>query len=805
MKFTFSWLKDHLETEASFDEICEALTDLGLEVEDVTDPTTTLGAFRICRVIEATQHPNADRLQLCQVETWPDGPDGKTEVVQVVCGAPNARTGLIGVFAPVGTHIPGTGLDLKRGRIRGVDSCGMLCSGRELMINDDHDGIIDLPDDAPMGVRYIDYADIADPVVEIAVTPNRPDSLGVRGIARDLAARGLGTLKPEQLGSIEGGFRSSIGVSIDDDLLERGCPVFLGRMITGIKNGPSPDWLQSRLRAVGLRPISAVVDVTNYLTHDRNRPLHAFDADLIEGDLRVHFAAGGDKITALDDKEYTLEPDMMAISDENGPQSIAGVIGGNATGCTESTTSVFLESALWDPVTIASTGRRLKIISDARYRFERGVDPEFTETGLDLATRLIIEICGGSASELVAAGQIPETSRSYVHDPDRVKSLVGMDISADEQTSILEALGFRVEGGRAHVPSWRPDIRGDADLVEEIARIKSLGQLQGVRLPRRDHGVGNPILTREQRRESVAKRTMAMCGYNECVTYSFIDRDMALRFGGSDEVRLANPIASDLSHMRPDLLPGLLKAASRNQARGFSDLALFEVGPVFFGSEPGDQETVVTGLLVGHTGPRDPYGDRRPVDVGDARADVDAVLAALGAPDRLMTERAGESWWHPGRAANLKLGPKIILATFGELHPTILKHAEVSGPAAAFVVHIASVPVPKSRATGRAAFKLDELQAVERDFAFVVDTDVEVDRILGAVRGADRSLVSEVSVFDEFVGKKAEEQVGAGKKSVAINVRLQPKDRTLTDEEIEAVSSRIVEKVAKVTGAVLRQ
>ncbi len=805
MKFTLSWLKNHLDTDASLSGICDALTDLGLEVEEISDPSKTLGAFRICRVIEAKQHPNADRLKLCQVETWPDGPEGKTTIVQVVCGAPNARTGLVGVFAPVGTHIPGTGLDLKRGRIRGVDSCGMLCSGRELMINDDHDGIIELPDEAPLGERYIDYAGLADPVVDIAVTPNRPDALGVRGIARDLAARGLGTLRTEKLVPVSGRFPSSIGVRIDDEVQSRGCPAFLGRTIRGVRNRPSPEWLQSRLRAVGLRPISAVVDVTNFVTYDRNRPLHAFDADLVEGDLRVHFAAGGERITALDDKEYVLRAGMMVIGDSRGPESIAGVIGGRSTGCTESTTNVFLESALWDPVMIASTGRQLKVNSDARYRFERGVDPEFTEKGLDLATRLIVEICGGEASELVVAGQIPDTSRSYAHDPNRVRSLTGMDVSEDDQTEILETLGFRVADGEAHVPSWRPDVQGDADLVEEIARIRSLGKLRGISLPRHEQGVGSPVLSRTQRRESVARRALAMCGYNECVTYSFIDREMALQFGGTDQARLANPIASDLSHMRPDLIPGLLKAASRNQSRGHMDLALFEVGPVFSGGEPGEQETVIAGLLTGHTGPRDPYGDRRPVDIRDARADLDTVLSALGAPDRLMTDRAGNPWWHPGRSANLKLGPKIVLATFGELHPAILQSADVTGPAVAFVIRLDSMPVSKARSTGRAAFQLDELQAVERDFAFVVDRDVEVAHIVRAVQGTDRALITDVSVFDEFTGKMAEAQVGVGKKSVAINVRLQPRNQTLTDEEIEKISSRIVDKVSKATGAALRQ
>lgn len=804
MKFTLTWLKDHLETDAPLAEICEALTDLGLEVEGVDDPVETYGPFRICRVIEATPHPNADRLRLCRVETWPTGHDGPSETVQVVCGAPNARTGLIGVFAPVGTHIPGTGLDLRRGMIRGVESNGMLCSGRELMINDDHDGIVDLPDNAPLGERFIDYAGLNDPVIDFAVTPNRPDALGIRGVARDLAARGLGTLRNSEIVPVPGQFPSSIGVSIDAEVQARGCPAFLGRVIRGIRNGPSPEWLQRRLRAIGLRPISAVVDITNYVTHDRNRPLHAFDADAVTGDLRVSFARGGETITALDDASHVFEAGMMIIGDAKGPESIAGIMGGKETGCTEASTTIFLESALWDPVMIASTGRRLKISSDARYRFERGVDPEFAEPGLELATRMIIDICGGEASKVVRAGEIPKTARSYRLDPERVRSLAGMDVGATDQEAILTALGFRVENGQAHVPSWRPDIRGEADLVEEIARVRSLGRLRGIELPRKTLGVTRPVLTPSQRRESRIRRAIAALGFDECVTYSFIDRDSALRFGGSDHSRLANPIASDMSHMRPDLIPGLLRAAARNQSRGHMDQALFEVGPVFFGGEPEDQTVQATGLLVGCTGPRDPYGDRRPVDVRDARADADAALAVIGAPGRVTVARAADPWWHPGRSGVLKLGPKTVLATFGELHPGRLHEAGVTGPAVAFTLHLDAVPVPRGGSAARPAFHVHELQAVERDFAFVVEADAEAAGIVIAARNADKTMITKVSVFDEFTGPKAEAVLGAGRKSIAINVSIQPVDRSLTDAEIDAVSARIVDKVAAATGAVLR-
>ena len=809
MKFTLSWLREHLDTDASVAEIAEALTDLGLEVEGVEDPADTLGAFRIARVKEAVQHPDADRLRKCIVETWPDGPGGRTEDVQVVCGAPNARTGLIGVFAPAGTHVPGTGVDLKPGVIRGVESNGMLCSERELMLSDDHDGIIDLPADAPLGTRFIDYAGLNDPVIEIAITPNRPDALGVRGVARDLAARGIGTLKPAPAADVKGSFASTIGVTIDADVAEGGCPVFCGRLVRGVKNGPSPKWLADRLKAIGLRPISTLVDITNLLTFDRARPLHVFDADKVKGNLRVHFARGGEEIVALDDKTYQFETGMMAISDDNGPESIAGVMGGAESGCTDDTVNVFVESAYWDPVMIAATGRRLKINSDARYRFERGVDPAFTPEGLDIAVKLILELCGGEASDMVVAGKVPDTSRSYALRPARVSSLVGMDIPRDEQVRILTALGFSATGAgetlEVWVPSWRPDVHGEADLVEEIARVASLTKLKAKPLPRPAPGVPRPVLTPVQKREQLARRTLAALGYNECVTYSFIDQAAAERFGGGDDAaRLENPISSDMSHMRPSLLPGLLQAAARNQARGTMDLALFEVGPVFHGGEPEDEELLATGLLVGSTAPRGPHGDRRAVDLYDARADCEAVLAAIGAPAKLMTLRGASAWWHPGRSAKLSLGPKNVLAAFGELHPKVVRAAGVKGTAVAFAIHVARPPMPKNTSATRPALILSDLQAVERDFAFVVDADCAAVDIVNAARGADKALIADVTVFDEFTGPKAAAQLGEGRKSVAIAVRLQPTEKTLTDAEIEAVAAKVVEKVTKATGATLR-
>ena len=805
MKFTLSWLKDHLDTSATLDEILVALTDLGHEVEEVENPEDRLGAFRICRVIEAVQHPNADRLRVCRVATWPNGPDGAMEEVQVVCGAPNARTGLVGVFAPTGTHVPGTGVDLKPGNIRGVDSNGMLCSERELELSDDHNGIIDLPEDAPVGVRFIDYKGLNDPMIYVKITPNRPDALGVRGIARDLAARGLGTLKPLDIPAITGSFASPVGVKIDDSLKARGCPLFAGRTIRGVKNGPSPDWMQARLKAIGLRPISALVDITNYFTFGLNRPLHVFDVAKVQGDLRIHPTQGGEELLALDGKTYVLKPGMMLISDDAQPESLAGIMGGELSGCTEETVDVFLESAFWDPITIATTGRALKINSDARYRFERGVDPAFTLPGLDLATQMILDLCGGEASEMVVDGAVPDTTRSYRFNPARVESLVGMEIPEAEQRATLAALGFTLTGDQAAPPSWRPDVQGEADLVEEVARVASLTKLVGKPMARALPGVPKPILTPLQSREKAARRSIASLGYNECVTYSFIDKAAAEAFGGgADAVRVDNPISSEMSHLRPDLLPGLLRAAARNQARGFMDLALFEVGPVFAGGEPGEQTTVATGLLIGASAPRDPYGSRRPVDLFDVKADVEAVLATLGAPAKVQISRKVAAWWHPGRSGVIGLGPNV-LASFGELHPRILQAFDVKGPAMAFTVQIAAIPQPKVKTPTRPALALADLQAVERDFAFVVDAGTEALTLVNAAAGSDKALIESVRVFDQFTGDKAEAQMGTGKKSIAITVRLQPQDKTLTDKDIEAVSAKIVEKVAKATGGTLRK
>lgn len=797
MKFTLSWLKKHLDTTATVDEITYALTDLGLEVEGVENPADKLKTFTLAKVKHAEQHPDADRLRVCSVET--DEGDK-----QIVCGAPNARAGITVVLAKPGDYVPGIDVTLSVGNIRGVESHGMMASERELELSDEHDGIIELPS-GEVGQKFIDWLaenDPAkvDPVIEIAITPNRPDALGVQGIARDLAARGLGTLKSHAVNPVPASFTPDTKVVIDADTLD-GCPLFCGRIIRGVKNGPSPQWLQDALRAIGLRPINFLVDVTNFFTYDRNRPLHVFDMAKVTGDLRVHRAAGGEELLALDGKTYALQPGQMVISDAKGPESIAGIMGGEETGCTDETTDVFVESAYWDPIQIAYTGRALKINSDARYRFERGVDPVFTPEGLELAVRMIVDHAGGEASELIQAGAVPDTSRAYNLDPARVISLVGMEIPEAEQRQTLTALGFRLEGNLAYVPSWRPDVMGEADLVEEVARIASLTKLEGKPMRRMDPGVPKPILSPMQRRERAARRTAAALGYNECVTYSFIDKASATLFaGGDDATMLANPISADMSHMRPALLPGLLQAAARNQARGFMDLALFELGHAFHGGEPEEQHLMLSGVLIGKTGPKDVHGNARAVDVFDVKADAEAILAAMGAPAKTQILRGASDWWHPGRHGMICLGPKKVLGVFGELHPKVLKAMDVKGPAVAFTLWPQEIPLPRKTGATRPALVLNDLQAVERDFAFVVDAQVAALDLMNAAAGADKVLISDVRLFDEFIGGS----LGEGKKSLAITVRLQPTDSTLKEADIEAVGKKIIEKVEKATGGTLR-
>ena len=802
MKFTFSWLKEHLDTTASVSEIGDALTDLGLEVENILDPASHLESFTIGKIIKAEQHPNADRLRVCLVQT----DEGEK---QIICGADNARTGINVVVAKPGSYVPGIDTTIGVGNIRGVESEGMMCSEREMGMSDEHDGIIEIPS-GQIGEKFVDWLKVKNPskmdaVIEIAITPNRPDALGVRGIARDLAAKGIGVLKAQEKVTLPGKFESQVKVSIDKDTQKNGCEIFSGRLIRKVKNGPSPTWLQDRLIALGLRPISILVDITNFFTFDSNRPLHVFDADKLSGNLRVHKLTKPTEFIGLDEKKYYLSEGMVVISDDKEIVSIAGIMGGLNSGCTDTTQNVFLEAAIWNNVQIAKTGRVLKINSDARYRNERGIDPGFNNEAIELASKMIVELCGGEPSIVTSAGKVESKARSYKLDLNRVNTLVGMDVSEGEQLRILGELGFEVNQGRAFPPTWRPDILGEADLVEEIVRVSSLQNLIGKPLARTNIGVPKPVLTLLQRRERTARRTLASIGYNECVSYSFIDRDSALQFcGGDDLIPLENPISIDMGYMRQDLLPNLLKAAQRNQARGFLDLSLFEVGTIFSGKEPGQQSIVATGLLIGNTSPRDPHGGRRAVDVFDAKADMEIILQALVAPKTTKIYRDTPKVWHPGRSGRISLGPKNTLAVFGEVHPKIVKSFGLKGSVLAFTVLIENIPTRKVNTATRDALTISDFQAVDRDFSFIIDDKVEASLVVGAAESIDKSLIESVTVFDEFSGVKASQQFGDGKKSLAISVRLQPRDKTLTDKEIDEISSKIVMAVIDKTGGELR-
>lgn len=800
MKFTLSWLKDHLETEASLGEIVEMLTMIGLEVESVDDKAN-LKPFTIAKVISAEQHPDADRLRVLRVDT------GSGEPVQVVCGAPNARTGLVGAFASPGTYVPGIDVTLSVGKIRGVESHGMMCSERELLLSDEHNGIIELPEDAPVGLSFAEWAKLDDPVIEIGLTPNRPDCTSIYGIARDLAAAGIGTLKDGTVAAIAGSGECPVGVKIEAEDL---CPGFALRLVRGVKNGPSPKWLQQRLIAIGLRPINALVDITNYITFDRGRPLHVFDAAKVKGDLAIRRATEGETVLALDGREYKLTSGMCVIADDNGVESIAGIMGGEHSGCDENTIDVLIESALWSPLNIARTGRELGIITDARYRFERGVDPAFAVPGIELATKMVLDLCGGKPSEIRAVGFEPTEAKVVTFPTAEVKRLTGIEVSADESLRLLTRLGFEPLGTgdmvEVKVPSWRPDVDGKADLVEEVMRIHGVNKIEPQPMISKD-SVSGRILTTAQIRTRLARRTLAVRGMMEAVTWSFISESHARLFSENRPlIKLANPIAADLSTMRPSLLPGLIAAAQRNADRGFGDVALCEVAATYEGERPEDQRRVAAGIRRGTARlegqGRDWAGNVPAVDVFAAKADALAVLEACGAPvERLQIEAGGPSWYHPGRSGTIKMGPKIILASFGEFHPRLLEEMDVSGPLCGFEVFIDAVPEPKARATRtKPRLDLSPFQAVTRDFAFVVDRDVAAGNLTRAAASADKKLISNVSVFDVFEG----EALGAGKKSVAIEVTVQPLDKTLTDEDFEALSKRIVDNVAKQTGGVLR-
>jgi len=804
VKFTLAWLKEHLDTDAPLAAVVEKLTMIGLEVENVEDKAKAFAPFTIARVVKCEQHPNADRLRVCMVDT------GTGDPVQVVCGAPNARTGMKGVFSPPGSFIPGKNLTLAIGTIRGVESRGMLLSEAELEISDDHDGIIDLPDYAPVGTPYAQWAGLDDPVVEINLTPNRPDCAGVHGIARDLYAVDLGAFKDAPIKPVKGEFACPVGVTLDFGTTPSLCPGFALRLVRGVKNGPSPAWLQRRLTAIGLRPINALVDITNFITYDRARPLHVFDAAKVNGDLVVRRAQAGEKLTALDGRTYDLDASMCVITDRTGVESLAGIMGGEATGCSETTTDVLIESALWVPANIAETGRKLGITSDARYRFERGVDPAFMVPGLELATRMVLDLCGGKPSEIAVAGDPHGEERIIEFPLSELRRLAGLEARVTEVRRVLERLGFFMAGQgetvKVAVPSWRPDVEGKADVVEEIVRILGVDRVPSTPFERGDT-LPKPVLTPAQVRRGKARRSLAARGMEEAVTWSFIShREAELFGGGAAALALANPIAAELSDMRPSLIPGLVKAAQDNADRGFADTALFEVGQIFKGDAPEDQFTAAAGvrrkLAKTNGAGRQWSSPIKDVDAFDAKADALAVLAAAGAPAQAMqVVPGGPAWFHPGRSGTIQIGPQNVLGYFGELHPRTLEALGAEGPLVVFETILERIPQPKQKATrARPVLDLSPFQPIERDFAFVVDRAVKAADIVRAAQSVDRKLITNVNVFDVYEGQG----IDPDKKSIAIAVTLQPRDHTLTDQEIEAVAAKIVAEVGKKTGGTLR-
>ncbi|QQR36344.1 phenylalanine--tRNA ligase subunit beta [Devosia oryziradicis] len=804
MKFTLDWLKEHLDTDASPAEIGETLTKVGLELEGMEDQGEALSAFVTAHIVSAEQHPNADKLRVCKVDA------GTGELIDVVCGAPNARTGLKSVFAFPGTYIPGKDMTIGKGNIRGQVSNGMLCSNAELELSNDHDGIIELPSDAPVGIKYVDYAGINGVVFDISITPNRGDATGVYGVARDLAAFGLGTLKATDMSPVPSSGPSPIAplphqFGPDEPKAIR---KFAGRYLKGIKNGPSPAWLQQRLRAVGLRPINTIVDITNLVSLGWGRPLHAYDADKLNGQPVLRNARN-EAFDALDNKIYTLDETMTVIADDTGPLCLGGIMGGIRSGVTDETVNVFMECASWDPELIARTGRKTGIVSDARYRLERNVDPALTEPGLQLATRLVLELCGGEAMEpAISGGDIfPNTVVEFPLS--EIRRLTGLDVEPMIVTAILSRLGFEIAGKgdvlTVTVPSWRPDVTQKADLVEEVMRMVGVDNVPVEPLPRLSH-VAPRMLTNIQNRRRIARRALAARGLDEAVTWSFISHDEAARFGGGQEsLQLANAIASDMTDMRPSLLPGLLAAARRNANRGTSDLALFEVGQVFLSDAPEGQHTYASGIRTGTArlvgSGRHWSGKAQPVGVFDAKADLGAVLDALGYDiDKVQLFAEPAPWSHPGRGGRVAQGPKT-LGWFGELHPAWAAELDIDFPVAAFELDLDALPEPRKKPTKtKPALDLSALMPLTRDFAFVVDKTVTAGAILKAARGADKALIKDVNVFDVFEGS----HVGEGKKSVAIEVTLQPADKTLTDEEIDKVSAAIIAAVTKTSGGVLR-
>ncbi|WP_262692605.1 phenylalanine--tRNA ligase subunit beta [Kordiimonas aestuarii] len=798
MKFTLSWLKDYLTTDASLEDILAKLNAIGLEVEGVENPADALAPFKVAQIISAEPHPDADKLQVCKVS------DGASEM-QIVCGAPNARTGIKVVLGQPGDYVPGLDFTLGKAKIRGVESSGMMCSYRELELGDDHDGIIELPDDAQVGQSFVDYAKLDEPMIEIAITPNRQDCLGVYGIARDLAAAGMGTLKALSDVKVAGSYKSDVTVALNLPEDRRGdCPLFVGRKFTGVKNGPSPKWMQARLKAIGLRPISALVDITNYVSYDLGRPLHVYDAHKLDGSLQARIAKEGESFLALDGKTYTCNGGETVIADDRNVLGFGGIIGGEDSGCTPETTDVVLECALFDRVKTAMTGREHGINTDARYRFERGVDSQFVHQGMEIATQLILDLCGGEPSEAFEAGAVPDWNHTVPFRSERVKTLGGVDLRGETSVAILERLGFTVSGSdpyTVHVPSWRVDVEGEADIVEEVLRIHGYDNIPSVQLSATDHKAGTTLSAR-QKQARATKRRLAAVGMHEAVTWSFMKRENAVLFGGGDErLVVDNPISSELDCMRPSVLPNLIEAAGRNADRGAPSVALFEVGGIYRDDSDKGQLLVATGIRAGDAVERHWESTSRKVSVFDAKRDALAALEAALAPTaNLQAFDEAPDYYHPGRSGTLRLGPKNILASFGELHPRVLKALDVDGPVVGFEVYLDAIPAPRKSGAAKGALNVSNLQSVERDFAFLLSRDAKAGDLIRAVRGADKAFISDVRIFDLYEGKGVPDDM----RSVALTVTLEPKGETFADKDIEAIASKVIAAAEKAVGATLR-
>lgn len=794
MKFTISWLKEHLDTTASVEEIAETLTKIGLEVEEVFNPAKGLEGFVTAEVETYEKHPDSDHLGLLTVNT------GK-EKLQVVCGAPNCKQGLKGIFAPVGTVIPCYNEELKVGKIRGIESFGMMCSEKELGVGEDHNGIIELPTDTAIGRPAGEVLNI-DPVIEISITPNRAECLGVRGIARDLAAAGLGKLKPLNILNKNSGFKSPVKVTVEDF---EACPTYVGRYIKGVNNkAETPKWMKDRLAAIGLHSISPLVDVTNYINYDLARPLHVFDADKLSGDICVRMAKDKEKFVSLEGKEYELDGQSLGICDGEGIQCLGGIMGGEAKGVSPETTNVFLECALFAPECIARTGRHFQIDSDSRYRYERWVDPKSNVLGSDYATQLILDICGGEASEIELAGNEEIEPRVAYIRPERLKDFIGMDVSKAKIVEILNHLGFETseENGKikAISPTWRGDIEGEHDLVEEVVRMIGLDSIPAESLPH--DKFPKQTLTTEQRRAVTVKHELASRGMLETVTWSFTDSKIADSFRkGQEPILLINPIAADLNEMRPSILPNLLLGLKNNIARGYANVSLFEVGPEFYGRNPGEQNLIAAGIRSGATAKKSWYGEERDYDVFDAKADALAAIAAANGPsDSAQISLDAPAYYHPGRSGALRLG-KNVIAYFGELHPAVLKKFGIKQRVVAFEVVLNNIPLPRgNRDKAKKKLDLSPFQPVDKDLAFVMDKEVKATDVIAAARNADRTHISEVRVFDVYEGDNLPE----GKKSLALAVTFQPVENTFTDKDIEVLMQKVIVEVGKKTGGELR-